>query len=180
MSEHIEAFKEWVHTVREDVQTLKAVVEAESVNREARKCAAAALAYFVTRMDLVPDWEESVGVLDDVMVLRMLIRLAGQYDVDQGLSGDTLVEVGRLTNEADKIEAFLGDELYARLHKHCAGLTDDAVRGRTPDMVVDDAEARAALFSEVDTELHRLPAAPFNDPEAVEVKFKSYLHHKLK
>ena len=173
------AFKEWVGTLREDVETLKRVVACADVNPEARRYAAAGLNYLVTRMDLVPDWEETVGVLDDVFVMRVLIRLAMQHQVDEGLDSQTLVEVGRLANEAETVEAYLGSELYARLRKHCAALVDQAVRERTPAEIVGERATREALFREVADEIKRLPAAAFSDPDAVAVKLKSYLQHKL-
>ena len=81
LSEHIDVFKEWVRTLREDIETLKTVIENEKVDEDARKFAACALNYLVTRMDLVPDWEESIGVLDDAMVLRICITLSGINEV---------------------------------------------------------------------------------------------------
>ena len=180
MSDQFEAFKEWVSTIREDIETIKSIVETEKVDEDARKFAATALNYLVARMDLVPDWEESVGVLDDVMVLRVCLELAGQHGLDEQLEdSDIIVAVGRLSNEVKLIEDYLGAELYAHFRKYCARQSSESVRGRSPETVVNDAEARAALYSEVDAELLRMPAAPFSDPEALSLKFRSYLHHKL-
>ena len=181
MSEHIEAFKEWVSTIREDIDTIEAIVGAESVDREARRYAAAALNYLVTRMDLVPDWEESVGVIDDVMVIRICLELASQHDLDEGLEdAKHVVAVGRLLNEHGRIEEFLGAELYADLRKHCVHLADSVVRGRSTETILDDKGVREALIAEVAEDIKRMPAAAFADPESVALKFKSYLSHKLK
>lgn len=178
--EHVEAIKEWVTTVREDVETLKSIVASESVELEARKYAAAALNYLVTRMDLVPDWEESVGVMDDVMVIRICVELASQHGVDEALDdAEAIVAVGRLLNEEKRIESFLGSKLYADLRKHCTHLVDQSVRGRSPSQLVSDAGLRAKLFAEVEADIKRMPPAAFSDPEAAAVKFKSYLAHKL-
>lgn len=179
-SEHIAVFKEWVSTIREDIETLKAVVSSPQVDKEARCYAAGALNYLITRMDLVPDWEESVGVMDDVMVIRLCLELASQHGLDDALEdSDHIVAVGRLLNEARRIEAFLGSELHAELRKHCARLTDQVVRGRGVAGIVDSEEEQQQLFSEVEADLKRMPPAAFADPEALAVKFKSYLHHKL-
>lgn len=175
----IDTVKEWVGSIREDVETVKDVVGNAEVDRAARKLAAAALNYLVTRMDLVPDWEPTIGVIDDALVLRACMALASEHDVVKGLDAETLVAVGRLTNEADSISKLIGADLYAKLKKHCARLSDEPVRGRTPGHVVDDADARAALFREVGDELLRMPAATFAEPEAVKRQLTSYLKTKL-
>ncbi len=180
MSEHVEAFREWVGTIREDVETLEAILDTEAVADDARQFAAAALNYLVTRMDLVPDWEESIGVLDDVMVIRICTELASQRGLDEGLSeAKHIVAVGRLVNEAKRIDEFLGDEVAADLRKYTARLVDTSVRGRGVKTIIENASERAKLYEEVADDLKRMPPAPFADPESLVVKFKSYLQYKL-
>jgi uncharacterized membrane protein YkvA (DUF1232 family) len=180
VSEHFQAFKEWVATIREDINTLEHIVENEKVDVEARKLAAAGLNYVVTRMDLVPDWEESVGVLDDVMVLRVLVELACQHGLDEVLEDtDDTVAVARLSNEASRVDAYLGTDLGASFRKYCARLVDETVRGRSPATIVSDAEQRKKLFDEVEADLKRMPPAPFASPDEVDLRFRSYLGHKL-
>lgn len=180
MSSQVEDFKEWVSTIREDIALLEAIVSTSTIERDARSYAAAALNYLVTRMDLVPDWEESVGVLDDVMILRLCIELASQNGLDSGLEETKhIVAMGRLLNEVKVIEEFLGKELHEDLRNYCVRLTDAEVRGRGVSTILENEEERGKLFAEVDTDLNRMPPAPFTDPEALSVKFKSYLRHKL-
>jgi uncharacterized membrane protein YkvA (DUF1232 family) len=179
MAKDMKVFKEWVRTLREDVQTLRRCIENDEASKDGRQYAAAALNYVVMRMDLVPDWEEAIGVLDDAMVLRVMVRLGMQKDLDEGLDADTVAQLGRLSNEAELIETFLGDELYAKFRKYCTRLTDESVRGRTPYAIVSDADLRKQLYEEVEDDIKRMPPASFADPEQVSVKFKSYLHHKL-
>lgn len=181
MPENIEIVSEWVETFREDVEALKKVVEDEAVSEDARKYAAAALNYLVSRMDLIPDWTDTIGVVDDVMVLRTCVALANQYGLHDDLhDADALVAVGRLANEADRIEGILGHDLEAKFRKFCARMTDTAVRGRTPETVVTDAEARAKLYEEIEDDLKRMPPATFTDADAVKAKLVSYLTAKLK
>lgn len=180
MSEHVDAFREWVGTIREDVETLEAIIDNEEIAADARQYAAVALNYLVTRMDLVPDWEESMGVLDDVMVIRICTELASQRGLDAGLSDSKhVVAVGRLTNEISVIDDFLGDALAADLRKHVARLVDTSVRGRGVKTILEDKTERAKLYEEVADDLRRMPAAPFDDFDTLSVKFKSYLKHKL-
>lgn len=181
MSEKMELLSGWVESFREDIGALKKIVESESVDEDARKFAATALNYLVTRMDLIPDWTETIGVVDDVLVLRLCVALAAGYGLADNLEdADAIVAVGRLTNDADRIGIVVGDEIESKLRKYCARMSESAVRGRTAETIVKDAAEREKLYQEIEDDLNRMPAASFKDPEAVEVKLKSYLHSKLK
>lgn len=180
MSDHMDAFREWVGTIREDVETLEAIIDSESIAQDARQFAAAALNYLVTRMDLVPDWEESIGVLDDVMVIRICVEFASQRGLDEGLTdAKHIVAVGRLVNESQRIDEFLGAELGADLRKYVARLVDGSARGRGVSTILENPAERKKLYEEVAGDLKRMPPAPFTNPESTTVKFKSYLQHKL-
>ncbi len=180
MSEHIEIFKEWLDSLREDVEAIKVVLESEAVDIHARTYAASALNYLVARMDLVPDWNHTIGVLDDVFVLRVCMERASAYNMDEGIEDtDVMVRLARMGNEVGTIEEFLGEDLYLKLRKYCSRLGDDEVRSRTSKSIVEDAEIRKTLYGDVADELARIPAARFKDPDAMMVHFKSYLHHKL-
>lgn len=178
MAEHIDVVKEWVESFREDIETVKAVCDAEAIDEDARKFAASALNYLVSRLDLVPDWNDTIGVIDDVMVLRICLNLASVYGLDD-LPTDAMVGAMKMSNDAERIEAFLGEDLFARFKKHCARLVDESVRGRNADKIIGDAEERAKLYEEVEEDLKKMPAAKFEDAEQVELKLKSYLHAKL-
>ncbi len=181
MSSNQENFKEWISSIREDIELLEVIVSSEKVERAARRYAAAALNYLVMRMDLVPDWEESVGVLDDAMVIRVCVELASQNGLDSGLEESKhIVAAGRLINEVKVVEEFLGKEMHENLRNYCIKLTDAEVRGRGTSTILKDKDERTKLFAEVEADLKRMPPADFDDMEALEAKFKSYLSHKLK
>lgn len=179
VSEHIEHVKEWAQSFRQDVELLKTMIATEAVDRRARVHAATALNYLVMRMDLVPDWNQTIGVMDDVMVLRVCLDLAQAYGLLKPLEPEVAARVQRLIDDTVKIEDFLGDDLYAKLRKHCARLCETTVRGRSPERVVADEATRKELYAEVDEEILRMPATAFSNADDVAVSFKSYLHHKL-
>jgi uncharacterized membrane protein YkvA (DUF1232 family) len=179
MSEHIEQIKQWAAGFRVDVEAVKRIVEADSIDMRARIFAAAALNYLVTRMDLVPDWNETIGFMDDVLVLRVCMDLAGAYRLQQGVDGDTWARVERMIKDVVEVEDFLGEELCAKLRKHCVLLSETAVRGRLPESIAGDEGVRKALYDEIHDDLMRIPVPTFDDPERVAVHFTSYLHHKL-
>lgn len=179
MSKHIETFKNWADTFRPDVDALKAVVEASGADAESRRLAAGALSYLVTKMDLVPDHNEGIGVMDDIMVLRVCSLLASTSHDLGDLPASAEVSIGRMANEADKISAFLGSAVFDKLKAYCAKLSETAVRGRTPSQIVEDDAARTALYGEIDEELKRATPIVVADPDDAELRLKAYLTHKL-
>jgi uncharacterized membrane protein YkvA (DUF1232 family) len=178
MSQPSDRMKAWIDSFADDVRVVQKVVDAEDAPRPARLLAAAGLSYLVTRMDLIPDWEESAGIIDDAMVLRVALALG----VERGLSdvaGDSEHLVPRLANEADAVMDFLGAGLYARFKHHVEGLQTQEVRGRSPATIIDDPKARGQLYQEIGDEMSRLPPAPWSDPEAVGRQVKNALSSKL-
>src|SRR6478672_413759 len=123
------------------MDAFKALLESAKADEKARKLAGGALGYLVSKMDLIPDWNEGIGVIDDVMVLRVCAQLSAGHGRD-GLSTTTEVNLERMSNEADKISAFLGGGVYDKLKQYCARLSDQAVRGRTPAQLCEDAALR--------------------------------------
>ena len=128
---HIDTFKGWAESIRQDIDAYKALLESTKADDNSKKLAGGALSYLVSKMDLIPDWNEGIGVIDDVMVLRVCAQLT------QGHERGTLptaaeVSLDRMANEADHIAKFLGGPIYDKLKSYCAKLGDAAVRGRTP------------------------------------------------
>jgi uncharacterized membrane protein YkvA (DUF1232 family) len=178
MGKYIDKMRGWIDTFTEDVAAVKKIVESSKAPADSRAQAAAALNYLVTRMDLIPDWEETCGVIDDAMILRVAAAIAadkGLGDLDGAASGT----VGRLANEAEIVSEFLGPVLYPKLKKYTTDLVGKEVRGRKPQAIVDDAKLRATLYTEIEEELRRLPPAPMSDPDGVERTIKNYLSQKL-
>jgi uncharacterized membrane protein YkvA (DUF1232 family) len=176
---HIDVIKGWADTIRQDIDAFKALLESSGADAASRQLAAAALSYLVSRMDLVPDWNEGIGVLDDVMVLRVCAQLTLGHDRGT-LATAAEVSLERMANEADQITAFLGSALHDKLRAHCARLVDRPVRGRTASQLTGDAAARQALYREVESDLKRSVPVVLADPADAEVRLKAYLTHKLR
>jgi uncharacterized membrane protein YkvA (DUF1232 family) len=174
---HIDVFKSWAETIRQDTDAFKAVLES-SADARSKRLAGAALSYLVSRMDLIPDWNEGIGVLDDVMVLRVCAQL-GKDHVRGTLPAAAEVSLERMASEAEKIAGFLGPAVYDKLRAYCAKLVDLAVRGRTPGAIADDADVRKVLYAEVDEEIKRTVPIVINDAADAELRLKAYLTHKL-
>lgn len=175
---HIDDFKGWAETIRADIDAYKALLESAKADAHSRKLAGAALLYMVSRMDLIPDWNEGIGVIDDVMVLRVCAQLTQGHDRG-GLPATAEANLERMANEADKIVGFLGAALFDKLKAYCAKLPEVAVRGRTPSQLVEDAAARKALWVELEDELQKSVPVVINDAKDAELRLKAYLTHKL-
>ncbi len=178
-SEHVEKMKAWIDSFASDVAAIQGLVASDKVGSDARILGAAALNYLVTRMDLIPDWEETCGILDDAMVLRVAMALVPEKDLDL-VEGDAHLGVARLANEVALVKAFLGDDLYPRFKHYTQELTHAVVRGRHPRVIVEDAKERKQLWAEIADELKRLPPAPMSDPERVARVVRNYLSQKLR
>jgi uncharacterized membrane protein YkvA (DUF1232 family) len=176
---HIDVFKSWAESIRQDIDAFKALLESTKADAESKKLAAGALSYLVSKMDLIPDWNEGIGVIDDVMVLRVCAQLSQGHERGPLPTGAE-VSLDRMANEADKITAFLGGPIYDKLKSYCAKLGEVSVRGRTPSHLGEDAAARKALYAELDDEIKKTVPIVVNDPVDAELRLKSYLTHKLK
>ncbi len=175
---HIDVFKGWAETIRQDIDAYKAVLESKHADEHSKKLAGGALSYLVSKLDLIPDWNEGIGVIDDVMVLRVCAHLMQDYERGQ-LPSSAEFNLDRMANEADKIKAFLGGPIYDKLKSYCAKLEDHAVRGRTPSQLAEDAALRKAFYVELDDELKKTVPIVINDPTDAELRLKAYLTHKL-
>jgi uncharacterized membrane protein YkvA (DUF1232 family) len=178
MGKYIDKMRGWIDTFAEDVSVVKKIVESAKAPADSRAQAAAALNYLVTRMDLIPDWEETCGVIDDAMILRVAAAISADKGLGE-LDAAAHAVVGRLANEAEVVSEFLGPVLYPKLKKYTQDLVGKEVRGRKPQAIVDDAKLRATLYTEIEEELRRLPPAPMADPDGVERTIKNYLSQKL-
>ncbi|MCW5803770.1 MAG: DUF1232 domain-containing protein [Deltaproteobacteria bacterium] len=175
---HIDVFKSWADTIRQDIDAFKSLLESAKADKESKRLAASALSYMVSRMDLIPDWNEGIGVIDDVMVLRVCAQLS-QSHARGDLPTAAEISLDRMANESERIADFLGVALYDRLKAYCAKAGEQAVRGRTANQLVDDAAARKALYAEVEDELKKSVPIVVNDPTDAELRLKAYLTHKL-
>ncbi len=175
---HIDVFKSWAETIRQDIEAYKALIESTKADSHSKKLAGAALLYMVSKMDLIPDWNEGIGVIDDVMVLRVCAQLVQGHERGE-LPTTADVALDRMANEADKISAFLGAGIYDKLKAYCAKLSDVSVRGRTPQALIDDAGLRKSLAVELEDELKATVPIVINDATDAELRLKAYLTHKL-
>jgi hypothetical protein len=129
-------------------------------------------------MDLIPDWNEGIGVIDDVMVLRVCAALT-QDHARGDLPTAAEASLERMANQSEKISAFLGGPLYDKLKAYCSKVGETPVRGITTAQLLDEDSARKSLYTALKEELEKTVPIVINDPTDAELRLKAYLTHKL-
>ncbi len=175
---HIDVFKSWATTIRQDIDAYKTLLESGKADEKARRLAGGALCYMVSKMDLIPDWNEGIGVIDDVMVLRVCAGLSQDYDRGV-LESAAEASFERMSNQAEQIQEFLGGPLYDKLKLYCSKLSELKIRGTTVGDLITDDKARATFYVALDEELTKSVPIVINDPVDAELRLKAYLTHKL-
>ena len=123
-------------------------------------------------LELIPDGVEDLGLLDDAFVLRVSAALAAD-----GVDGAPEV-VARLARDAELVDEFLGEEA-PRLRRYVEELQQLAVRGRSPEQIVTDADARDATANDIAAWANSYKAPPFAPDEKNLVKLRSFMATKL-
>jgi uncharacterized membrane protein YkvA (DUF1232 family) len=175
---HIDTFKSWAETIRQDIDAFKTLLEAEKADEGARRLAGGALTYLTSKMDLIPDWNEGIGVIDDVMVLRVCSVLTQDFDRG-GIPASAEASLDRMSNQAEKITEFLGGPTYDKMKAYCAKLGDLKVRGKSASDLIGDEKAREAFYKHLDEDIAKTVPIVIASPAEAEVRLKSYLTHKL-
>ena len=131
-----------VYDFSTDVEIIQAGVIDTRHPPKARSILATALVYVVEPIDLTPDHLEGVGLIDDAAI----IRLAARGAVAEGADDEGL---RRLAGEAEDLGVIFG-ELVVPLQVFFDRMrTSPDRRGRTPDEVMDDPDARMNLWRDV-------------------------------
>jgi uncharacterized membrane protein YkvA (DUF1232 family) len=173
-------FEEWTGQLQADLEATFALSGDEKIATQGRRFLAAALAYQLQQLDIIPD-HEAAGSIDDAIVLRVAFGLAAEHAAKAGVSDAALI--ARMTNDEDEVRAFFGDTLFAKIRRFVVDLADKQVRGRTTDQVIVAGRPRDDMKRELETANKRIKRAnaggDAKTQEALEVSVKSYFAMKL-
>jgi uncharacterized membrane protein YkvA (DUF1232 family) len=178
-SEWAGRFEQWTTGLPDDVQATWELLSNDSVATSGRRWLAAALAYTLTQLDLIPD-HESAGAVDDAFVLRVAYGLAAEHAART--SREDAARIARMTHDEDDLRELLGAPLHAKLRRHVMELADKTVRGRTVDQVLTDPRVRQELKRELEQQVKKMKPVHAGSPaeaEALLVSVQSYLKMKL-
>ena len=167
-------FKKWIETLPEDAAQLRKMIDDPKLPPAARRVSIGALNYLMMQIDLLPDWLPAMGTLDDAFV----IRVAMSHVLDH--EGDVMPIVGKLANEADVVEGFIGKDLYAKFRTYVGDLATQEVRRRTPDSILSDPEQRKHFERELQERLDEPRSSAIGDVDHLRREVTSYFKAKLK
>lgn len=174
---YLDLFPTWLRSLGEDAEALGNLLEEESLPREAKEAIAGGINYLFKSLDLIPDGIDDIGYLDDAFVLRVAAEQASAGELD-GVDAEKLTILGRLTNEAETVREFLGDD-YGRLEGYVRGLRNGAARGRSVNDILDDPQTGKDLLSDVRGFAKTYESPGFAREEKNLIKLKAFFEFKL-
>lgn len=162
------AFASFLHDVGRDAVELAEVVAAGRQGPSLR-FAAAALAYVLRSVDVIPDGIGDLGFLDDAFVVRIACGIAAREDGE-----DAPTTVLRLAQDVPVVRDFLGED-YELLESVVRSLPTKDVRGISIDTIVADPKARAAFADQVTLWATQYSAPTFTRDTRTLTKLRSFL-----
>jgi hypothetical protein len=173
----LDVFPSYLRSLGDDAERLGQIVEAGPAAEAARALLVGGLNYLFKSLDLIPDGIDDIGYLDDAFVLRVACELAMREDVSD-LGADSLKTLNTLSEDADTVRGFLGDD-YPRLEAYVMGLRKGAARGRTVQDILHDEETRSAFVSDVRGFSKGYEPPGFTREEKNLIKLRAFFDAKL-
>jgi len=174
----LEVFPGWLRTMDEDVQVLLHVLEGQEVGGEARRFLTGGINYLFKSLDLIPDGIDDIGYLDDAFVLRMAARSTIEGEIG-AVPPDLMGKLGRLANDTEILQEFLGADIFSRLDKYTRDLRKGAARGRTVDEILENKDVFRQFKAEVEGFVKEYRSPGFSKDEKNLVKLKAFFEAKL-
>lgn len=171
-------FQEWIDNYADDIRLLAGVLKLENAPDELKRMAVGTLNYGLKQLDLVPDFYQPVGLIDDAMIIRVFASLATDLllEVEDQRTKKRFLEM----TEADEvIQAFAGDEIYRALLNYVKALPDKKVRQRDAKIVLGNPDIMEEFLTDIETELKGYEGSKIDDPETVIKDLRSFLKLKL-
>lgn len=172
-------FADWTASLASDVNQTFELLTHPSITPAGRRTLCGTLSLLVTHHDLIAD-DSVAGFVDDAMVLRIGYSLAAPHATLTDPALKTFFD--RLRKDENEIGAFLGGTLTTKLRNYVERLGQKSAHGRTPDQILSDDSARAALKKDIDqalTKLHPMKLADDHTCDEVEAIVKDSLAAKL-
>jgi uncharacterized membrane protein YkvA (DUF1232 family) len=169
-------FQTWIDSYERDVALFREVVASDESPAALRRLLAGGLMYLIKQLDLVPDYYQPVGTIDDTMVLRVVADLSSEHTGE--IDPKFMKALFKLANDAETIRQYLGDT-YRAFENYVKLLPDQPVRGITGEAVANDAAIRKDLFAQVEEEMRAFKPVAIEDAPRAERELKSYLLKKL-
>jgi len=168
----------WIEAFPREMEVVREAILDKHPPPVAKRLMVGVLTYRVRAMDLIPDYMNPVGLVDDCVILRIAAELFLKYNID-GLPTSTLQKIARLANDSETVKQYMGDALFEALERYVAALPDQPFRDLTPDQILADERVRGRLFIEVTDSLKSWKTPEVTDAPRMERDVVNYLKDKL-
>lgn len=169
-------FQKWIDSFERDARLFVDVLKSEEAPHTARKLAATGLNYMLKQIDLVPDYYQPVGLIDDCIVLRVLADLGAETNAE--LEPQHMKAMFRLANDCDLLREYAGD-VYRKLENKVKLMQEQEVRKRSPAAILDSEQMMEDFLRDVEQDLNAYETVEIKDPARAERELLSYLRTKL-
>jgi uncharacterized membrane protein YkvA (DUF1232 family) len=143
----VKILNNWIGTIPKDVEVMVEALQSSATPRESRSLLAGGLSYMLRKIDIVPDFLEGVGVVDDTLVIRVAAASAvelGSGKLDSYIEG----ELFGLGQSLDSLRDYLGDA-YPGFEAYVKELLKGEVGACMADNIIDDEETYQQFLGEV-------------------------------
>lgn len=173
LGRYLDVFPDWLRTLGEDAAALGGIVSANEGGDEVQRYVIGGLNYIFKSLDLIPDGIDDLGYCDDAFVIRVAARLA----CASGAAKEGVL--GRLADDALRVEEFLEADDYAKLVTYVKALQKGAARGRTVEEIMSEPAIRSSFAAEVTAWAGEYQVPAFNRDVKTLIKLKAFLNAKL-
>jgi uncharacterized membrane protein YkvA (DUF1232 family) len=143
----VKIINNWIETVPKDVDVMVEALQSSATPRESRTLLIGGLSYMLRKIDIIPDFLDGVGVVDDTLVIR--VAAASAVELASGkLDWYLEDELSRLGQSLDSLRDYWGDA-YPGFEGYVKELLDGEVRACMADKIIDDEETYQQFLKEV-------------------------------
>lgn len=144
-----ESLLDWILGFPRDIKILVEMAGDNDLSMSSRTLAVGALIYIIMPLDLIPEKIRVIGLIDDVIVIRITLAIICEIDPDRRIYYEeryprTFVV---LKEEIGLLKSTLG-ALYSWLVALVNGLRDKAFGKHTTEQVAQSSDLREELFDE--------------------------------
>jgi uncharacterized membrane protein YkvA (DUF1232 family) len=175
---YLDAFPKWLRSLGDDVEVAAKAVESDKLDTEARRYLIGGINYLFKSLDLIPDGIDDIGYLDDAFVLRLAAKTALDCEIG-AIDPEILRKLGKMANDSELIEEFLGDSLFDRFDTYVRHLSKGASRGRTVDELIENPLVFREFLAEARTFIKEYNSPGFANDAKNLIKLKAFFDAKL-
>ena len=169
-------FQKWIDHYEHDIEVFVDVLKGDLTPFPLKKLVATGLSYQIRQVDLVPDYYQPIGLIDDCIVLRVVADLGAEWTAE--LDPDHMKSMFKFANDCDMLKEYLG-EFYRPLENLIRDMGEEEVHRRTPESIVESDEVLKSFLEELEEDVRHFKAVAIEDGPRAERELLSYFKAKL-